>query len=169
MSKKSFDDSHISMSAQSLPELTEGQKACLRLVEQQHTSKEIARKLGISRFTVDQRLDAARRKLNASSRKEAAKIFAALDVNRISEPLVYEAFVLDSKHQIANQSSRSGRWKWGLSRILSLRSSVALGGEGPEITSREILVRALNIAFFSTLVLAMVLTSFLVVILSGTF
>jgi DNA-binding CsgD family transcriptional regulator len=74
MSKKSFVDSNISINPQSLTDLTEGQKACLRLVVQHHTSKEIARKLGISRYTVDQRLDAARHKLNAASRKDAAKI-----------------------------------------------------------------------------------------------
>lgn len=35
------------MNMPSDPELTEGQKACLRLVDDHHTSKEIARKLGI--------------------------------------------------------------------------------------------------------------------------
>jgi FixJ family two-component response regulator len=35
-------------------ELTEGQKACLRLVDDHLTSKEIGRSLGISHFTVDQ-------------------------------------------------------------------------------------------------------------------
>ena len=75
MSKKSYVEKNISMSAQSPLHLTEGQKACLRLVVQHHTSKEIARALGISPFTVDQRLDAARRKLNATSRIDAAKIF----------------------------------------------------------------------------------------------
>ena len=38
-------------------DLTDGQKACLRLVVDYHTSKEISRILGISPFTVDQRLD----------------------------------------------------------------------------------------------------------------
>ena len=69
MSQKSFVEKTIPMNAQSPLDLTEGQKACLRLVVQQQTSKEIARVLGISPFTVDQRLDAARRKLNAASRK----------------------------------------------------------------------------------------------------
>ena len=89
MSKKSFVDSNISINPQSLTDLTEGQKACLRLVVQHHTSKEIARKLGISRYTVDQRLDAARHKLNAASRKDAAKIFAERDTYPISQPFVY--------------------------------------------------------------------------------
>jgi len=86
MSKKSFVEENISMRAQSPLHLTEGQKACLRLVVQHQTSKEIARTLGISPFTVDQRLDAARRKLNATSRKEAAKLFATLDQGGIYQP-----------------------------------------------------------------------------------
>jgi DNA-binding CsgD family transcriptional regulator len=72
-------------------ELTEAQKQCLRLVEKLYTSKEIARELGISHFTVDQRLDGARRKLNADTRKNAVLIFSALEAENISEPLVYEA------------------------------------------------------------------------------
>lgn len=72
-------------------ELTEAQKQCLRLVEKLYTSKEIARELGISHFTVDQRLDGARRKLNADTRKNAVLIFSALEAENISEALVYEA------------------------------------------------------------------------------
>lgn len=70
--------------------LTEGQKECLRLVDRLLTSKEIARKLRISPFTVDQRLDAARRKLGAETRKEAARIFASQDTSQISQRFVYE-------------------------------------------------------------------------------
>ncbi len=86
------------MTTNSQPQLSEGQKACLRLVDDHHTSKEIARILGISPFTVDQRLDAARRKLNAASRKDAAKIFAAIEEGTISEPFVYEpiTFIIGS-------------------------------------------------------------------------
>jgi DNA-binding CsgD family transcriptional regulator len=69
--------------------LTEGQKDCLRLVDDLLTSKEIARKLGISPFTVDQRLDAARRKLNAPSRKTAARIYLELEARSLPQPLVY--------------------------------------------------------------------------------
>jgi DNA-binding CsgD family transcriptional regulator len=70
--------------------LTDGQKECLRLVDQLFTSKEIARKLGISPFTVDQRLDTARIKLNAANRKEAAKIFASMDAANMPDPFVYD-------------------------------------------------------------------------------
>lgn len=59
--------------------LSIGQQECLRLVGRHLTSKEIARQLGISKPTVDQRLDRARQVLGASSRAEAARIFADLE------------------------------------------------------------------------------------------
>lgn len=52
--------------------LSEGQKECLRLVLKHMTSKEIARHLGISSHTVDQRLRYAIRILGARSRMQAA-------------------------------------------------------------------------------------------------
>jgi DNA-binding CsgD family transcriptional regulator len=70
--------------------LTEGQKNCLRMVDDLLTSKEIARKLGISPFTVDQRLDSARKKLQAQSRKDAARIYLAMETRSLSEPIVYD-------------------------------------------------------------------------------
>ena len=57
--------------------LTEKQAEALQLVCQHHQTKEIARKLGISPRSVDQRLDGARQKLGAATRIEAARIYAA--------------------------------------------------------------------------------------------
>lgn len=145
------------------PELSEGQKACLRLVDDHHTSKEIARILGISPFTVDQRLDAARRKLKAASRKDAAKIFAAMEQGSISEPFVYEAQRLE-QHRLTGISELSpNRSEPIFSRLSSLVSIPPVGGERHELSKKEILVQSLNIAFFSTLVIALV-----VVVLTGT-
>jgi DNA-binding CsgD family transcriptional regulator len=59
-----------------LPQLTAEQVEALRLVGENLSSKEIARELGISKSAVDQRLDRARLVLGASSRREAARIFA---------------------------------------------------------------------------------------------
>lgn len=145
------------------PQLTEGQKACLRLVDDHHTSKEIARKLGISPFTVDQRLDAARRKLRAASRKEAAKMFAAIERNTISEPFVYEAGRLETAGFADIPNLPPGRTEQAYARFSSLISVPPLGGERHELSKKEILVQSLNIAFFSTLVIA-----FVVVVLTGT-
>jgi DNA-binding CsgD family transcriptional regulator len=163
MSKKSFVEDNISMRAQSPLHLTEGQKACLRLVVQHQTSKEIARTLGISPFTVDQRLDAARRKLNATSRKDAAKLFATLDQSGIYQPLVYETQMLESADDAVSQNSLPDGWRRRLAKLVSLISVPPIGGERHELSSREILVFALNLSFFSTLVMA-----FVVVVLTGT-
>lgn len=151
------------MAIDARPELTDGQKACLRLVDDHHTSKEIGRILGISPFTVDQRLDAARRKLNAQSRKDAAKIFAATEHSTISEPFVYQPQWLEQR-AIADISVPSpNRVEQIFSRASSLVSVPPIGGERHELSKKEILVQSLNIAFFSTLVIAIV-----VVVLTGT-
>lgn len=57
--------------------LTEKQVEALELVCQHNQTKEIARILGISPRSVDQRLDGARQKLGAATRIEAARIYAA--------------------------------------------------------------------------------------------
>ncbi len=147
------------MNISSFPELSEGQKACLRLVDDHHTSKEIARKLGISPFTVDQRLDAARRKLRAGSRKDAAKIFAAMERGAISEPFVYEAARLETAGLVDISPLPPGQAGQAFARFSSLISVPPLGGERHELSKKEILVQSLNIAFFST---------FVVVVLTGT-
>lgn len=151
------------MSAPESIELTEGQKACLRLVDDHHTSKEIARILGISPFTVDQRLDAARRKLNAASRKDAAKIFASMERGTLSEPFVYEPQRLEIAGVADISTLPPNRAEQVLTSITSLVSVPPIGGERHELTKKEILVQSLSIAFFSTLVIA-----FVVVVLTGT-
>ncbi len=151
------------MNAPTIAELTEGQKACLRLVDDHHTSKEIARILGISPFTVDQRLDAARRKLRASSRKDAAKIFAAMERAGISDPFVYEppAVELAGFGDISASPPRPA--VQAFASFSSLISVPPIGGERHELSKREILVQSLSIAFFSTVVIA-----FVVIVLTGT-
>lgn len=56
--------------------LTEREKETLRLLLRGHDAKSIARDLGLSVHTVNERLRDARRKLNASSSREAARRFA---------------------------------------------------------------------------------------------
>lgn len=57
--------------------LSEGQKACLRLVRVGFEAKEIARELGLNPHTVIERLRAARRVLGVASSREAARLLAA--------------------------------------------------------------------------------------------
>ena len=58
--------------------LTDKQRLCLDLVLQRKTSKQIARELGISRYTVDQRISAARKTLAAINRDDTAIRYARL-------------------------------------------------------------------------------------------
>ena len=57
--------------------LSPGQVDCLLLVDQHHSSKEIAVRLGISPHTVDQRIRGALEKLGVDRRGEAARLVAA--------------------------------------------------------------------------------------------
>ena len=56
--------------------LTEGERACLRLVLDHKPSKEIAIRLGIGPDAVDKRIKQAMRKLGVSSRVVAARLLA---------------------------------------------------------------------------------------------
>jgi DNA-binding CsgD family transcriptional regulator len=161
-----------------LARLSERQKDCLRLVAAHLTSKQIARKLGVSRFTVDQRLDTARRTLGVGSRKEAALLFTQFEssVSNIPERFVYEPKPLASRpdfgpfltaegstgpsgrsdnHRIANSQHRP---KVALlsrlsDRLVSL-SLPPIGGQRHDLARSEILLMSLKIAFHSTVILA---------------
>lgn len=70
--------------------LTPGQRACLDLVDDHATSKEIALKLGISRHTVDARLRQAMQVLDVGSRREAAMIWRAASGADGYQPFAYQ-------------------------------------------------------------------------------
>lgn len=76
-----------------IEKLTEGQRDCLRRVLQHMTSKDIARELGVSPHTVDQRLRVAARKLGVSSRVEAARLLAQYEglSSEIYQPAAYQS------------------------------------------------------------------------------
>ena len=78
------------MDAEPLRRLTEAQKTCLRMVFMHMSSKDIARELGISPHTVDQRLKTAARILGADSRVEAARMLALHEGGGTYRPLVYQ-------------------------------------------------------------------------------
>lgn len=86
--------------ADTLPELSEGEKQCLRLVAQGFNSKEIARQLHVSEHTVDQRVRTSLRKFGVPSRKEAARLFVTVGQHTPQidtyQPLIYQAQPLAS-------------------------------------------------------------------------
>lgn len=83
------------MESDRLARVTEGQRACLRLVLQHKSSKDIARSLGISPHTVDQRVRLAMKALGAASRVEAARILAAAENGEGYQRLIYQAPDID--------------------------------------------------------------------------
>lgn len=70
--------------------LTSGQRACLELVDDHATSKEIALRLGISRHTVDARLRQAMQILGVTSRREAAVIWRAASGSEEYQQFAYQ-------------------------------------------------------------------------------
>lgn len=75
--------------------LTPGQRACLDLVDDHATSKEIALRLGISRHTVDARLRQAMQTLGVTSRREAAIIWRAASGADPYQPFAYQSSRLE--------------------------------------------------------------------------
>src|SRR4051812_34554931 len=88
--------------------LTEGQRACLRMVLQHMSSKDIARALGISPHTVDQRIKLAMRRLGAASRVEAARILAAGKQGGEYQDLVHQAPDIDARPAAPPPAARTG-------------------------------------------------------------
>lgn len=166
------------MDEKKLDRLSERQKDCLRLVAAHLTSKQIARELGVSRFTVDQRLDSARRTLGVNSRKEAALLFAKLERSegKISEGFVYEPHTLASRPNSASFLTAEGstgssggsdnhpnanlvqrHHQTLLSRLSNRLVSLSLpplGGVRHDLTRPQIALMSLKIAFHSTVLLA---------------
>ncbi|QPQ54290.1 helix-turn-helix transcriptional regulator [Allosphingosinicella flava] len=81
---------HRRVTESGLKRLTDGQKACLRMVYRHMSSKDIARSLGISPHTVDQRLRIAMHTLGVCSRIEAARLLAHHE-NGAYQPIIYQA------------------------------------------------------------------------------
>lgn len=77
-----------------LAKLTEGQRTCLRMVCMHMSSKDIARELGISPHTVDQRLKVAIQLLGVETRFEAARMLAAHEGIGPYQRLVYQSPVI---------------------------------------------------------------------------
>src|SRR6476659_7504067 len=76
--------------------LTPRERECLRLVDQHLSSKEIARKLGMSKTSVDTYCDRARRKLGVPDRYEAARLVRTLDLDVVPTGSGQDAIRTDS-------------------------------------------------------------------------
>jgi DNA-binding CsgD family transcriptional regulator len=116
------------MTAGAVDRLNGGQRDCLRLVLVHLTSKEIARELGVSPHTVDQRLRTAMRILNAHSRFEAARIFAALDREQPYQSLIYQPLLVEQDDKNGNQETSSARTRGKKSGVEDDSANAESGG-----------------------------------------
>lgn len=96
--------------------LNDGQRDSLRLVLANLNSKEIARELGVSPHTVDQRLRTAMRVLNVQSRFEAARKFALMDPENTYQPLIYQSPAVEPRPKngkLGRSTERTGSERVG--------------------------------------------------------
>lgn len=114
-------------------QLTEPQRACLRLVATHHNSKEIAHLLGVSPSAVDKRIERAVQILGARSRFAAARTLAAMEGRPIPEPetsdrLPCDPIDLPPAIDSPPRSMQDEPW-WLLRRLFGLSSpDVRVGG-----------------------------------------
>ncbi len=85
-----FNDMVQLMESDRIEKLTEAQRVCLRMVLMHLSSKDIARELGISPHTVDQRLRMAIQVLGVANRFEAARILARFESRTPYQSAVYQ-------------------------------------------------------------------------------
>ena len=86
--------------------LTEKHRACLDLLLERMTSKEIALRLEISKDTVDQRITAARKILGAVNRDDAARQYARL--KQIYYRVVYDPIGIPPPHRFVPSDFADG-------------------------------------------------------------
>lgn len=133
------------MTIAAVDRLNDGQRDCLRLVLAHLNSKEIARELGVSPHTVDQRLRTAMRILDAQSRFEAARTFAALDRENTYHPLIYQRSAVEPASKNGEQDSSSGRTGNEKTGILDDGVSADSGGAITALERSEIRRRPLPV------------------------
>ncbi len=85
-----FNDMVAFMESDRIQKLTDAQRVCLRMVLMHLSSKDIARELGISPHTVDQRLRMAIQTLGVANRFEAARILARYESQTPYQSAVYQ-------------------------------------------------------------------------------
>jgi DNA-binding CsgD family transcriptional regulator len=86
--------------------LTDKQRACLDLLLERQTSKQIARRLDISKQAVDLRLTTARHILGAANRDEAAIIYARL--RQTYDRIPCDPVVVALQHELVPLDSPNG-------------------------------------------------------------
>jgi DNA-binding CsgD family transcriptional regulator len=124
--------------------LTVRQRACLELVAMGFTSKQIARKLGISHSTVDNHILAATQLLGVADRREAGRLITQLGQELPRQPAdltEHEKSSIVDVQEAMQQHSPAG-----------LKLMPPVGGQANEQSLGHKTVQILSIAFLSTMV-----------------
>jgi DNA-binding CsgD family transcriptional regulator len=131
--------------------LSEGQKACLRLVAQGMSSKEIAKALDLTPQTVDTYLKASMSRLGASNRRDAARMLAAAES---SQKLGSPPAALAEAELESDQMASTGTTAWP-----SWVRLPPVGGGTHDLNWSQKTYQALLVAVISTaVVVALALT-----------
>lgn len=109
--------------------LTEKQRACLDLLLERQTSKQIARRLDISKQAVDLRLTAARDILGASGRDETAIIYARLKMTY--DRILCDPIILPQPPRLVPSHFPDGRSADDPGLPASLGTEAERSGSGP--------------------------------------
>ena len=139
-----------------LETLTEKEKETLRLIVRGHDAKTAARELGLSVHTINERLRAARRKLDVTNSREAARLLLereACEADTAPETLVCEPLgdapqlsPADNPPVTAPHSKRV-LWIGGIAMLSALSLALALSlGSAPSADQTEIDARAPAVA-----------------------
>lgn len=89
------------MLAEKIARLTPGQKECLRLFHARHEIKDIARLLGRSEVTINQRLAIARRHLGVNRSAEAARLLVEFENDGHIRPIYEPSSVAETPRAVA--------------------------------------------------------------------
>ncbi len=124
--------------------LTEKQREVLDLLVLHKTSKQIARELGISPHTVDQRVVAARRKSGVETRGELAAAYMAVQApngsGTVYEKSVYQSSQVEKRQHPGDESG-------GSDAVLAEGQVSATTGESPKITKPFVYYRVVPESF----------------------
>ncbi len=128
--------------------LSDRQRLCLRLIGRGLTSKEIALETGLTPQTVDTYIKSAMAKLNASSRREAARALQGHEA-RLSQQLGSPPQAVAATAPTRHPEATAGRG--GIARALIFPP---LGGRRNELTLSQRTFAVLRVAGVSAIVLS---------------
>jgi DNA-binding CsgD family transcriptional regulator len=142
----------------SLAQLSDAQIACLVLVSNGKSSKEIAKDIGLSPQTVDQYLSKAANILHASNRRDAARRFVALGGLEFRKSEFKPGGVADPRNLASLvPSTQQGGWSQAQKRLAWWLPPI--GGDRHDLGPSETILTILRISIFTAGAVAALIAS----------